>query len=247
VLLDRAGRLDGEEVTADNLLRWRSPARVIQRSGERLLIDMGDALGIVRANSQPIAAWIVEKAVRASWQWAGASTVTRRHRAHLYIEVRSARGDALTNAMRLTRLIGAVIASHRPMAVLWTDASMLVEPTRFLADSESSGGDGIPTTLWLNFLPAALSPHLPVVHTVGLGPLGFRELILFAHRSGPDRTLATLVGIADRVLRGRLILRRGDTVQTGTQETLVVEEIAAPWNGEEVALQLSPGSAPKRR
>jgi hypothetical protein len=245
LLLDRDGPLDGEEIAADYLLRWRSPARLLRTSRERILIDMGDALGIVRASNQPIAPWVADKAVGASWQWAGASTVSRRHRAHLIIEVRSPRGDAVTNARRLTRLVGTVIASHRPLGVLWTDAGMLVEPNRFLADSEASGRDGNHTTLWLNFLPAALSPHMPVVHTVGLSPLGFRELVLFGREAGPDRALARLVDIADHVLRDRLVLRRGDTLRIGTQETLVVEEIPAPWNSAEVALQLRTGSGTK--
>ena len=54
--------------------------------------------------------------------------------------------------------------------MLWTDAGMLLSPAKFLADSEATGRDGIPTGLWLNVLPAALSPHLPVMHTMGLAP-----------------------------------------------------------------------------
>jgi hypothetical protein len=215
--------------------------------GDRILHVLGDALGIVRSSTEPVAAWVSGKAVRASWQWAGAAAVARRHRAHLLVEVRSPRGDAITNARRLTHLVGAVIASLPVLAVLWSDAGMLLPPSKFLADSEATGREGIPTALWLNVLPAALSPHLPVMHTMGLGPLGYRELILYGNRTGPDGALATLLDVAGRVLQERLTLRRGDTFRTGGRETLLVEEIPAPWNTAETALQLTPHTPRRRR
>jgi hypothetical protein len=153
----------------------------------------------------------------------------------------------VTNARRLTNLVGALIPTLPVVAILWNDAGMLLSPTKFLVDSEAIGPEGIPTGLWLNVLPAALSPHLPVIHTMGLGPLGFRELILFGHRGGPEQSLATLLRVAEQVLQGRLTLRRGDTFRTGSRETLEVQEIPAPWNTQEVALQLTPRTTTRRR
>ncbi len=247
LLLERPTRLQAETIIGEYVLRWRAPARVISARPDRVLIDLGDALGILRPSPDPVAAWVADKAVRASWQWAGAAAVSRRHRAHLQIEVRSPRADAVANARRLTDLVGAVIAAQPVLAVLWTDAGMLLSPTKFLVDSEATGGSGIPTELWLNVLPAALSPHLPVMHTMGLGPLGFRELILFGHRAGPERAHATLLQVAEQVLQSRLILRPGDTFKTSDRETLVVQEIPAPWNSGEVALQLTPRPGTRRR
>jgi hypothetical protein len=245
----RVDRAAAESIVGEYVLRWRAPARVISTRPDRVLIDLGDALGILRPSPDPVAAWITDKAARASWQWAPATTVARRHRAHVQIEVRSPRGDGVANARRLTHLVGAVIAAQPALAVLWSDAGMLLSPARFLTDAEALGRDGIPIGLWLNVLPAALSPHLPVMHTIGLGPLGFRELILFGHRAGPEEALDTLMQVAERVLQARLTLRPGDTLRTNDRQTLVVEEIPAPWNAEEVALQLTPraGAPPGRR
>jgi hypothetical protein len=247
LLLERPTRLAAESIVGEYVVRWRAPARVISARPDRVLIDLGDALGILRPSPDPVAAWVTDKAVRATWQWAPAAAVSRRHRAHLQIEVRSPRGDGVANARRLTHLVGAVIAAQNVLAVLWTDAGMLLSPAKFLADSEATGRDGIPTGLWLNILPAALSPHLPVMHTMGLSPLGFRELILFGPRANPEQALDTLMQIAERVLQSRLTLRRGDTFRTNDRQTLVVEEIPAPWNTEEVALQLSPRPSGRRR
>ena len=247
LLLERPTRLRGEEIIGEYVFRWRAPGRVISARQERILADLGDALGIIRSSGDPIPAWVSDKAARATWQWAGAAAEIRRHRAHLLIEVRSPRGDGVANARRLTHLVGAVIASVPVLAVLWSDAGMFLPPTKFLADSEATGRDGIPTALWLNFLPAALSPHLPVVHTRGLSPLGFRELVLFGHRAGPERAMATLMLVADGVLQGRLKLRPGDTFRTSAKETLDVDEIPAPWNTEEMALQLTLRATGRRR
>jgi hypothetical protein len=247
LLIERPVRLSADSVVGEYLFRWRAPARAMSARPERLLLDLGDALGIIHASQEPVASWVVDKAVRASWQWAGAGVVSRRHRAHLQVEVRSPRGDAVTNARRLTNLVGALIPTLPIMAVLWNDAGMLLSPTKFLVDSEAIGPHGIPTGLWLNVLPAALSPHLPVMHTMGLRPLGFRELILYGHRAGPEQSLETLLRIAEQVLQGRLTLRRGDTFRTGSRETLEVHEIPAPWNAQEVAFQLTPRTTTRRR
>jgi hypothetical protein len=246
ILLERSARVDAEEVLSEYVVRWRSPGRVISARGDRILADLGDALGIIRSSSEPIAEWVSDKAVRASWQWPGAGRTIHRHRAHLVVEVRSPRGDGIANARRLTRLVAALLVTRPALAVLWNDAGMLVESSRFLIDSEATASNGIPTALWLNFLPAALSPHLPVVHTMGLAPLGFRELVLYGHRSGPASALATLSQVAERVLQGRLILRAGDTFRTDSRDTLLVEEIPAPWDEKQLAFQLTPRGARRR-
>jgi hypothetical protein len=247
LLLERPTRVEGEAIAGEYVFRWRAPARVMSTRPDRVLIDLGDALGILRPSPDPIAAWVADRAVRSSWQWAAAGTVSRRHRAHLQIEVRSPGGDGVANARRLTDLVGAVIARLPVLAVLWTDAGMLLPPAKFLADAEALTPGAIPTALWLNVLPAALSPHLPVMHTIGLGPLGFRELILFGHRAGPEEALTTLMSVAEQVLQGRLKLQRGDSLRTSDRQTLVVEEIPAPWNAEEMALRLTPRAATRRR
>ena len=248
VLLDGPANLDAEEVLSEYIRRWRSPARVISSTGVRVLVDLGDALGIFRLNNEPVNEWLLDKAVHATWQWAGAARVVHNHRAHVAVEVRSPRGDGIANARRLTRLVASLLAVRPARAVLWTGAQMLVEPSRFVADAETlTTGNAIPTSLWLNFLPAALSPHLPVVHTLGLAQLGYRELVLFGHRSGPQSALQTLTQLAERLLQGRLSLRPGDSIRTDSRDTLVVEEIPAPWDENQMAYQLTPGPPAQRR
>jgi hypothetical protein len=246
VFLERPGRLDGEEILSEYVVRWRSPARLISARGERILADLGDALGVIHARNEPLNEYLTDKAVRATWQWAAAGRVVHRHRAHLLVEVRSPRGDGIANARRLTRLVAALLVVRPALAVLWNHAGMLVESSRFLVDSETTVDDRIPIGLWLNFLPAALSPHLPVVHTMGLAPLGFRELVLYGHRTGPEGALATLTQVAERVLQGRLTLRPGGSFRTDARDTLYVQEIPAPWDEKERAFQLTPRASGRR-
>jgi hypothetical protein len=55
-----------------------------------------------------------------------------------------------------------------------------------------------------------------------------------------------LTQLAERVLQGRLTLRPGDSVRTDSRDTLVVEEIPAPWDENQLAYQLSPRPARRR-
>jgi hypothetical protein len=236
VLLERAWPADGADIVADYGKRWKPLAIKVDRTeDEMVVLDLGDTLAQVRLERKPVER--LDKVVQASWQWPGARAAADRHAAHLVIEVAALGKSPLENHTRLTRVVASVVAVARPRAVFWPSAAMLVEPATFLSKSASLRRGELPALLCVNFLPQFLGKK-PVVHTVGLGELGFLDMILIQGPASDEDAIDRIMRAAELVLRKKQSPRRGKPLELGAGETLTVDEMQAPWDPQKVAVVL---------
>ena len=115
-------------------------------------------------------------------------------------------------------------------------AAMLVDPATFLSKSASLRRGELPALLWVSFLPQFLGKK-PVVHTIGLGELGFLDMILIQGPASDEDAIDRIMRAAELVLRKKESPRPGKPLELGG-ETLTVDELQAPWDPKKVAVVL---------
>lgn len=207
------------------------------RDGAKLRLEGGTvSIDLVR---NPLSARELGAAARVSWKWPHAIDAVAGHQAYVDVTLNSRNTDAIEHNLILTRLVGAVLSAMGGQGVYWGNAVVLIEPNAYRLITAEATGERPPVKIWVNFLPAALPDGTPVVHTIGLSSLSMPEVVLIEGRTGAEiASLNMLYGVSEYVVRNRLQLRTGDSLNISPTESLLAKEIPAPWDGSETAILL---------
>jgi hypothetical protein len=128
--------------------------------------------------------------------------------------------------------------------VFWGNAVEVLEPRVFLEEAGSASRDKPPIKIWVNFLPASLPNRTPVVHTIGMSALDYREIVLVKPKGTQEGTaLVTIEEVTKYVVRNSFAIRAGDKFNVTPTEAVWAEEIPAPWDPSEVAILLAARSS----
>lgn len=223
-LFSGAPSWEAEVVTTQYRNRWPSePALVLEsQEGSSLCFSCGTTTVLAALMPAPYPSTDLEGALRRDrlWPHAGEAMASNTH--HAVVSILTSPTPGSGEMLVLSRTLEAIMISFpSAMGSYWPGSDQLVRKD-VLIDLMSTGPDGSAQVMWIDLRIGSRNPGESFGFTVGLEPLGHRELEVTSAPETPDRLWNRLYGLAAYLIKAGPVLQDGHTVGGSGDERISV-------------------------
>ena len=214
------------------------PPIEVQRKGNTVSFHLGEDKVVITAMKTPIPWSDLKGPCSAAWYWPEAARELRSNEAHYLVVVAPGTADRKAAAIKLTKVVAALVESSPAAGVLWGGSGTVHAPKPFAQTAAEISADRLPVEIWVGFglIPEGDETHS--VFTSGLEDFGMQEIEIHSSQRDPQFLYERLFDIVHYVLRKDVVLHDGETIGISDTERISIQESQSLCDGVTSVLQL---------
>ena len=198
-------------------------AKEQQWQDNNLVFDFRDAMIAVAMMPGPIPWPELEGPCATSWWWPEATEKMRPHKFCVLVSILGGTIPPVERRVILTRVVSAVARHTDAVGVVWSEGTLVHEPSAFVEQAEGVSATQIPGPLWIDVRVEKNDDDESLrCFTTGLEPLGFAEIEVPRASLEPQDLLEFIGDTACYIVNNNMPIKDGETLGRTAQEKFKV-------------------------